>query len=55
MWSTKGINLIIGPEEIFKHDKELKELEAADAVLVNKQTAKELTWAKQRLQQAQAP
>ena len=45
MCSTKGIDPIIGPEDTIKYDKELKELEATDAI--TKQTAKELIWAKQ--------
>ena len=47
MCITKGIDLIIEPQETIEYDKELKEWEAAAAI--NKQKAKELTWAKQHV------
>ena len=46
MWSTNGIDPSIGPKTTTtKFEKELKDLHAAD--VMNKLTAKELTWAKQ--------
>ena len=45
MWSAKGIDPILGPEEITKYDKQLEGLEEADTI--NTPTAKELTRVKQ--------